>query len=234
MRVLIKISGEALRNHQPNPIDRDYILSLAKNIRNIVAGGIQVVLITGWGNICRWEMFAQDWVSRNTAHEVGMLATIINGLILQDALLSIGQECTLYTARSISTIGKIFHAHDAEDEFASWKVVLVTWWTGNPYFTTDTASVLRSVELGCNMMIKCTSVDGVYSADPKKDPTAQKFDTISYDEILAKNLRIMDQTAIALARDNNVNIGICHIDELKNLWVQLAKNKFSWSLIGNK
>lgn len=146
-----------------------------------------------------------------------MLSTVINGLILQDSLISTGQNANLYTAREISGTGEMFNPRKARKDLSEKTVVIATGGSGNPYFTTDTASVLRSIELGCDMMIKCTSVDGIYSADPKKDKSAQKYETVTYDEVLSKNLRVMDQTAIALARDHALRIGICHIDSLSGL-----------------
>ena len=176
-------------------------------------------------------MFAKDGLSANVAHEVGMLATIINGVILQDSLINLGQDAILYTAREISTTGEVFHARKAQKNLSEKKVIIAAGGSGNPYFTTDTASVLRSIELGCDMMIKCTSVDGIYSDNQKKDETAIKYETVTYDEVLSKNLRIMDQTAIALARDHGLKIGIFHIDSLPSL-VLLNEGKFSGSTIG--
>lgn len=159
-----------------------------------------------------------------------MLSTVINSLLVQDALIQNGQNAVLYTAREISTVGHVFDARQAQEDMKNKKVVVLSGGSGNPYFTTDTASVLRSIELSCDIMIKCTSVDGIYTADPKKDPTAQKFDTISYSDVLSKNLRVMDQTAIALAREQSVKIGICHIDTLPRL-SELSKNTFTGSII---
>jgi uridylate kinase len=230
MRILIKISGEALSNSKSSSHDHEYIRGLCGQIQSLVHEGFEVALVTGGGNICRGEIFAKGGVWANVAHEVGMLATVINGLLLQDNFHSLGQDCTLYTAREISAIGEIFHARKAQDGLKNKSVAILAGGTWNPYFTTDTASVLRSIELGCDMMIKCTSVDGIYSADPKKDSLATKFETITYDDVLAKNLRVMDQTAIALAREHSLKIGICHIDSLP-LLVGLLKDKFSGSII---
>lgn len=127
-------------------------------------------------------------------------------------------------------VGEVFNSRKASKDLVDKKVVIVAGGTGNPYFTTDTASVLRSIELGCDMMIKCTSVDGIYSADPKKDATAEKYATVTYDEVLAKNLRVMDQTAIALAREHALKIGVCHIDTLPSL-MSLLHGNFDGSVI---
>lgn len=127
-------------------------------------------------------------------------------------------------------VGDVFHARKAIKNLEEKKVVILAGGTGNPYFTTDTASVLRSIELSCDMMIKCTSVDGIYSSDPKKHIDATKFDTITYDEVLAKNLRFMDQTAIALAREHSLTIGVCHIDTLSNI-ENLRRDSFHGSIV---
>lgn len=230
MRILIKISGEALSHGKPTSIDQEYVRMLCSQVHTLVESGIEIALVCGWGNICRWEIFAKDGFSPNTAHEVGMLSTVINGLILQDSFITLGQNATLYTAREISTTGEIFNSRKAQKDLINKTVVIAAGGSWNPYFTTDTASVLRSIELGCDMMIKCTSVDGIYSADPKKDSSSKKYETVTYDEVLSKNLRVMDQTAIALAREHNLKIGICHIDSLPSL-IDLKKGIFTWSII---
>ena len=230
MRILIKISGEALSHGKPPTIDQEFVRKLCSQIHTLVESGIEVAIVCGWGNICRGEIFAKDGISSNTAHEVGMLSTVINGLILQDSFITLGQDATLYTAREISTIGEVFNARKAQKELTKKSVVIAAGGSWNPYFTTDTASVLRSIELECDMMIKCTSVDGIYSADPKKDSRAEKYETVTYDEVLSKNLRVMDQTGIALAREHSLKIGICHIDSLPSL-ADLKKGIFIWSVI---
>ncbi len=230
MRILIKISGEALNRGKSVSIDHDYVRTLCWQIKELVQNGIEVALVCGGGNICRGEIFAEHGISANTAHETGMLSTVINGLILQDSLISLGQDCALYTARQISANAEIFQARKAQKDFWDKKVVIVAAGLWLPYFTTDTASVLRSIELGCDMMIKCTSVDGIYSADPKKDTSAKKYETVTYDEVLAKNLRVMDQTAIALAREHGLKIGVCHIDTLPSLSA-LSSGTFDGSII---
>lgn len=230
MRILIKISGEALNRGKSVSIDHDYIRQICMQIHELVGQGLEVAIVCGGGNICRWEIFAEHGISPNTAHETGMLSTVINALIIQDSLISVGQKCNLYTARAISMIGEIFHSRKASNNLSDGKVVIIAGGTGNPYFTTDTASVLRSIELGCDMMVKCTSVDGIYSADPKKDASATKYETVTYDEVLAKNLRVMDQTAIALAREHNLKIGVSHIDSLPSL-SKLLQGTFDGSVI---
>jgi len=193
------------------------VRKLSGQIHELISAGLEIAIVSGGGNICRGEIFAKGGISANVAHEVGMLSTVINGLVLQDSLIGIGQNTNLYTAREISTIGEVFIARKAQRDLSEKIVIIASGGSGNPYFTTDTASVLRAIELGCDMMIKCTSVDGIYSADPKKDTTAEKYKTITYDEVLSKNLRVIDQTAIALAREHGLKIGVCHIDTLPSL-----------------
>jgi uridylate kinase len=146
-----------------------------------------------------------------------MLATTMNALMIADIIEKLGNKTVVYTARDLSGIGEIFDAKKVKNSLDTGNIVFLSGGTGHPYFSTDTASVLRSLELSCDMMIKCTSVDGIYSADPKKDPTAQKLETITYSDVLTKNLRIMDQASIALARDHDLKIGVCHIDTLSTL-----------------
>ncbi len=159
-----------------------------------------------------------------------MLATTMNALILADIIEKLGTQTIVYTARDLSGIGEIFDAKRVKSSLDAGAIVFLSGGTGHPYFSTDTASVLRSLELSCEMMIKCTSVDGIYSADPKKDPTAQKLESVTYGDILTKNLRIMDQASIALARDHDLKIGVCHIDTLPSL-TSLQKGDFSGSVI---
>lgn len=155
----------------------------------------------------------------------------MNALILADIIEKFGSQTIVYTARDLSGIGEIFDAKRVKNSLDAGAIVFLSGGTGHPYFSTDTASVLRSLELSCEMMIKCTSVDGIYSADPKKDPTAQKLESVTYGDILTKNLRIMDQASIALARDHDLKIGVCHIDTLPSL-TSLEKGDFSGSVIG--
>lgn len=160
-----------------------------------------------------------------------MLSTVINGLLIQDALTEDGQKTYLYTARDISTIGEAFYSRKAEKNLSEKKVVIISGGTGNPYFSTDTAGVLRSIEMNCDMMIKCTNVDGIYSADPKKDSEAERYNTVTYDEVLSKNLRFIDQTAVALAREHNLPIGVCHIDNIPKLASLTKDGAFFGSMV---
>ena len=229
MRLLIKISGEALSNHTGKNYDFEYLAKIWKEIQELQKTHQIAVVCGGW-NICRGAEFSKNGISPTVGHEVGMMATTMNALMLADVIEKLGNQTVVYTARDLSGIGEIFDAKRVNNALDTWAIVFLSGGTGHPYFSTDTASVLRSLELSCEMMIKCTSVDGIYSADPKKDPTAQKLERVTYDDILTKNLRIMDQASIALARDHDLKIGVCHIDTLSSL-TSLTDAHFQWSII---
>lgn len=229
MRILIKISGEALSNHTGNNYDFVYLEKIAKQICDLQESH-QIAIVCGGGNICRGAEFAKNGISPTVGHEVGMLATTMNALMLADIVEKLWAKTTVYTARDLSGIGETFDAKKVKNSLESDHITFLSGGTGHPYFSTDTASVLRSLELSCEMMIKCTSVDGIYSADPKKEPTATKLPQVTYDDVLTKNLRIMDQASIALARDHELKIGVCHIDILPSL-SHLSGGTFEWSII---
>ena len=229
MRLLLKLSGQALGNGG-QWFDHEHIKRLVHEIHELTEFP-EIALVIGGGNICRGSEFHKHGVSENTAHAVGMLSTVINGLLIQDALSQDGQKTYLYTARDISTVGEAFYSRKAEKNLSEKKVVIISWGTGNPYFSTDTAGVLRSIEMSCDMMIKCTNVDGIYSADPKKDTEAERYNTVTYNEVLSKNLRFIDQTAIALAREHHLPIGVCHIDNISKLSTLTKDGAFFGSMV---
>lgn len=229
MRILIKISGEALSNHTGKNYDFDYLQKIWKEIQQLQMTH-QIAIVCGGWNICRWAEFSKNGISPTVGHEVGMMATTMNALMLADIIEKLGTPTIVYTARDLSGIGEIFDSKRVKNSLDNGYIAFLSGGTGHPYFSTDTASVLRSLELSCEMMIKCTSVDGIYSADPKKDTTAEKFQTVTYDDILTKNLRIMDQASIALARDHDLKIGVCHIDTLPSL-TGLSGGIFEGSII---
>lgn len=230
MRYLLKISGEALQNGKKVGTDHEYVMQLCEKICELAHAWHEIAIVNGWGNIARGEEFAEFGISENTAHGIGMLATVINATVLQDAIIRHNCKCNLYTARNIETIGEVFNARKAKADLKNKKVVIIAGGTGNPYFTTDTASALRAIELDCDLMVKCTSVDGLYDKDPFKNPDAKKYTQVSYDEVIQKNLRVMDQTAIALARDQKLTVAVCHIDTLPQLQNYHA-DRFNGSII---
>ncbi len=229
MRILIKISGEALANKTHDNYDFEYLRKIWQEICDLKKYH-EIAVVCGWGNICRGAEFAKNGISPTVGHEVGMLATTMNALMLADVVEKLWNKATVYTARDLSGIGQVFDSKRAKADLENWDIVFLSGGTGHPYFSTDTASVLRSLELSCEIMIKLTSVDGIYSADPKKDSSATKFASVTYDDILNKNLRIMDQASIALARDHNFKIGVCHIDILPSL-SELIEGRFVGSII---
>lgn len=221
-RILLKLSGESLMGHQGYGIDRERLDSYARQIREAVAAGVEVCIVIGGGNIFRGLSGAAKGFDRVKGDQMGMLATVINSLALSSALEAQGQEAVVLTAIPMFPIGEPYSNRKAIEAMKSGKVAIITCGTGNPYFTTDTGSALRAIETGAEVMLKGTRVDGIYTADPEKDPTAEKFDEITYDEILSRNLRVMDITATALCKENNMPIYVFDMDTEGNLMKMLS------------
>ncbi|MBD5369528.1 MAG: UMP kinase [Bacteroides sp.] len=216
-RILLKLSGESLMGEQGYGIDTRRLEAYARQIKEAVEGGVQVAIVIGGGNIFRGLSGASKGFDRVKGDQMGMLATVINSLALSSALEAIGQPATVLTAIGMFPIGEPYSKWKAIEAMKAGKVAIISGGTGNPYFTTDTGSALRAIETEADVMLKGTRVDGVYSADPEKDPTATKFDTITYDEVLARNLRVMDLTATALCKENNMPIYVFDMDTEGNL-----------------
>ncbi len=221
-RILLKLSGESLMGHQGYGIDRERLDSYARQIREAVAAGVEVCIVIGGGNIFRGLSGAAKGFDRVKGDQMGMLATVINSLALSSALEAQGQEAVVLTAIPMFPIGEPYSNRKAIEAMKSGKVAIITCGTGNPYFTTDTGSALRAIETGAEVMLKGTRVDGIYTADPEKDPKAEKFDEITYDEILSRNLRVMDITATALCKENNMPIYVFDMDTEGNLMKMLS------------
>lgn len=205
-RVLLKISGEALMGDQGFGIDPVTIGRIAGDIAEAVRLGVQVGLVVGGGNIFRGVSVAAKGGSRVAGDHMGMLATVMNGLALADALRAKGVRARVLSAVSMPTICDTFNQRTAEDRFEDGEVVVFVGGTGNPFFTTDSGAALRAAEMGCDAIMKGTNVDGVYSADPKLVPDATRYDTLTHQDVLERGLSIMDATAIALARDNGIPV----------------------------
>ncbi len=205
-RVLLKISGEALMGDQGFGIDPAVLARIAGEIAEAVRLGVQIGLVVGGGNIFRGVSVAAKGGSRVAGDHMGMLATVMNGLALADALRAHGVRARVLSAVAMPTICDTFNQRTAEDRFEDGEVVVFAGGTGNPFFTTDSGAALRAAEMGCDALLKGTNVDGVYSADPKKDPDATRYDRLSHQDILERGLSIMDATAIALARDNKIPV----------------------------
>ena len=216
-RILLKLSGESLMGAQQYGIDPQRLADYALQIRNIANAGVQVAIVIGGGNIFRGLSGAQKGFDRVKGDQMGMLATVINSLALCSALEAAGQKARVMTSVRMEPIGELYTTDKALRLMSKGYVVIVASGTGNPYFTTDTASVLRAIELKTDVMMKGTRVDGIYTADPEKDPTATKFTQITYDEILDMKLKVMDLTAITMCRENNMPIYVFDMDTVGNL-----------------
>jgi len=216
-RVLLKLSGESLMGAKQYGIDEVRLADYARQIRQIAERGVEIGIVIGGGNIFRGLSGAQKGFDRVKGDQMGMLATVINSLALSSALEAIGQKVRMLTSVRMEPIGELYSTAKALRLMAKGNVVIVAGGTGNPYFTTDTASVLRAIELQANVMMKGTRVDGIYTADPEKDPTATKFTEITYDEVLQRNLKVMDLTAITMCRENRMPIYVFDMDTVGNL-----------------
>ena len=216
-RILLKLSGESLAVEGGTGINFDRTIEYAHQIKEIADAGVQVAIVIGGGNIFRGLKGAAQGFERVRGDQMGMLATVINSLALCSALESIGQPTQVLTAISMVPIGELYSKWRAIDALKQGKVVILSCGTGSPYFTTDTGSSLRGIELECDVMLKGTRVDGIYTADPEKDPTATKFDRITYDEIYERNLKVMDMTATIMCKENNLPIHVFNMDVAGNL-----------------
>ena len=206
-RVLVKLSGEALAAPDGYWCHPQTLAALAQDIANATAGGFEIALVIGGGNIIRGaRMSAAGWIDRATADAMGMLATVMNSLALETALNGAGVSARTMSAVSMPTICETYARQPALHYLEKGQVVVLAGGTGNPFFTTDTSAVLRAAELRCDAVLKATQVDGVYSADPKNDAAAVRFDRLSHDEAIARDLKVMDTAAFALARENQLPI----------------------------
>jgi uridylate kinase len=216
-RVLLKVSGEVLMGNEPFGIDLETVGRMADEVIACVDAGAQIALVIGGGNIFRGLAGAAKGMDRVSADHMGIMATVMNALAMQGVLISKGVDARMLSAISMPTVCETYSAAKGIHHMEKGRVVICAAGTGLPFFTTDTGAALRAAELKCNALLKGTSVDGIYSADPKKDPKAKRFDTITFGDILAKDLRIMDPAAIALARDNDIPVVVFSIREAGNV-----------------
>ncbi len=221
-RILLKLSGESLMGNQQYGIDQNRLNDYAEEIAMLVKSGVQVGIVIGGGNIFRGMSGAAKGFDRVKGDQMGMLATIINSLALNSALKNVEIKSRVMTSIRMEPIGEFYSKEKAIEALINGEVVIISGGTGNPYFTTDTASALRGIEIEADIMLKGTRVDGIYTADPEKDPTATKFDTITFDEIYKRNLRIMDLTATTMCNENNLPILVFNMDKKGNLKKVLA------------
>lgn len=216
-RILLKLSGESLVGEQNYGIDENRLQEYAEQILEIARMGVQVGIVIGGGNIFRGLSGTGRGFDRVKGDQMGMLATVINSLALSSSLEALGVKSRVFTAIRMEPVGEYYSKQKAIDALEKGEVVIISGGTGNPYFTTDTASALRAVEIEAEIMMKGTRVDGVYTSDPEKNPDALKFEKISFDEVYAKNLRIMDLTATALCKENLLPVLVFNMDKPGNL-----------------
>lgn len=216
-RVLLKLSGEALQGEQGYGIDPKVITEIAGQIKEIVDGGIELAITVGGGNIFRGLAGAAEGMDRAQADYIGMLATVMNALALQEGLERTGVDTRVQSAINMQEVAEPYIRRRAERHLEKGRVVIFAGGTGNPYFTTDTTAALRACEIGAEAILKATQVDGIYDSDPRTNPDAEKFDEISYLDVLAKELNVMDSTATSLCKDNNIPIIVFNLHKQGNI-----------------
>ena len=212
-RFVLKLSGEALLGNEDYGIDPKVIYRIAEEVRDVVDIGVEVSIVIGGGNIFRGAGLAASGIDRVTGDHMGMLATVINALALQDAFESIGTVARVMSAISVHDVCEDYIRRRAIRHLQKGRVVICAAGTGNPFFTTDSAAALRAIEVGADLLVKATKVDGIYSADPVLDPDAERFDQLSYDTVIERKLAVMDTNAIVLCRDQNMPIRIFNVFE---------------------
>ena len=224
-RILLKLSGESLMGEQGYGIDAQRLNDYAEQVAEIAAMGVEIGIVIGGGNIFRGLSGASKGFDRYKGDQMGMLATVINALALASALNALGTKARVLTAIRMEPVGEYYSKPRAMEALNAGEVVILAGGTGNPYFTTDTGSALRGIEIEADVMLKGTRVDGVYTADPEKDPTATRFDKISLDEVYARGLKIMDLTATAMCNENNLPVLVFNMDVKGNLKKVLSGEK---------
>src|SRR5499426_2156708 len=212
-RVLLKISGEALMGPQEFGLDQGTVARIARDVQSVNRMGVEICLVIGGGNIFRGMTGATQGMQRAAADYMGMLATVMNALAMQNALEQLGVATRVQSAITMTSVCEPYIRRRALRHMEKGRIVIFAAGTGNPFFTTDTAAALRAAEMGCDALLKGTQVDGVYTADPKHDPDATRYDTLSYHEVLARDLKVMDASAISLMRDNGIPIVVFSIRE---------------------
>ncbi len=232
-RVLLKISGEALMGDQHYGQDQKTIERICRDVKSAMKIGVEVCLVVGGGNIFRGIQGAANGMERASADYMGMLATVLNALAIQNTLERMDVDTRVLSAINMMQVCEPYIRRRAERHLQRGRVVIFAAGTGNPYFTTDTAAALRANEMGCDLMLKGTQVDGVYSADPRKDKKAKHFDRLTYHEVLVRDLKVMDQSAISLARENQIPIMVFSIHEEGN-FTQVVCGKGKFTLITDK
>lgn len=232
-RVLLKLSGEALMGDGEYGLDPVTVKRVALDIQEAVRMGVQVCIVIGAGNIFRGVSGASEGMDRATADYMGMLATVINCLALQNALEQIGVDTRVQSAIPMSTVCEPYIRRRAIRHTEKGRVVIFAAGTGNPFFTTDTAAALRASEMGCDALLKGTKVDGVYTADPEKDPTATRYDKLTHHDVLSKDLRVMDAAAISLARESHIPVIVFSIAE-RGSFARVLKGEGAFTIVDDR
>jgi uridylate kinase len=229
-RILLKLSGEALLGQEDYGIDPNMILRVAAEIGEVTASGVQIAVVIGGGNIFRGAGLAESGIDRVTGDHMGMLATLMNALALQDALESVGTNARVMSAISAHDVCEDYIRRRAIRHLEKNRVVVCAGGTGNPFFTTDTAAALRAIEIGADIVLKATKVDGVYTSDPAVNPNAELIETLSYDRVIESKLGVMDANAVVLCRDQNMPIRVFSVYEEGNL-MRLVKGESIGTLV---
>tara|TARA_B100000029_G_scaffold425167_1_gene433393 strand:+ start:596 stop:1327 length:732 start_codon:yes stop_codon:yes gene_type:complete len=229
-RILLKMSGEVLAGDQAFGISPEECKSLVNKVKPLVDSGVQLGIVIGGGNIFRGAALVQDGLERVNADYIGMMATLMNAITLNSYFNKSGLKSHVLSSLSVHQVSEIFNAQNAKKYLDNGEIVIFAGGTGNPYFTTDTAAALRALEIEADILLKATKVDGIYTADPEKDPNAEKFDSITFDIALEKNLNVMDMTAFALCRDNDLPVYVFNI-KTENSLSEIAEGHNIGSLI---
>ena len=229
-RILLKLSGEGLMGNRAFGMDEAVINALAEQVKSVHDSGVEICIVVGGGNIFRGAKEASKGLNRSVADQVGMLATVMNALYLQNALEKIGTDVRVMSGINIPAVCESYIYRRALRHLEKHRVIIFAGGTGNPYFTTDSGAALRASEMECDVLLKATQVDGVYSADPKKNPKAVRYDRIGYDEIIKKGLKVMDLTAVTLAKDNQIPIVVFEQKGSKSL-IDAVNGKGKFTII---
>lgn len=216
-RILLKLSGEALAGKETHGISRNLLASYSIQIAGIANEGCQVSIVIGGGNIFRGIAGSNSGFDRVRGDQMGMLATVINSLALESELINKGVKARVYTSIRMEPVGRLYSRDKVVEDMESGIVCIIAGGTGNPYFTTDTAATLRAVEIGADILLKGTRVDGVYDSDPEKNPAAIKYDALTFDEAISKQLKVMDLTAFTMCRENKLNLIVFDMNREGNL-----------------
>ncbi|MBN2606363.1 MAG: UMP kinase [Thiotrichales bacterium] len=229
-RVLLKFSGEALMGPGDFGLDAATLRQVVGEVKTLKGLGVEVGIVVGGGNIFRGAQIAGAGIARTTGDQMGMMATVINALALRDVVEDMGMDAVVYSAMSIEGISHGFHANQVQKDLKQGKVVIFAAGTGSPFFTTDTAAALRGIEIDAQLVMKATKVDGIYTADPMKDPNAERYSELSFDEVIAKNLQVMDMAAFVLCREHNMPIRVFDMFK-KDAVVRIVKGEDEGTLV---